>query len=81
MSYEADKVRILVGGLDISQADGSHLDRMTSLPVQIRKVYGDGNKPKPNGHCKAHVNLFGELVWEETDEHFRNRLKGDGGSQ
>ena len=47
-----------------------------TLPI-IRETYGSDVNNKPNDHCNwvdvgYSRNIF---VWEENDEHFRNRIK------
>ena len=56
-------------------ADGGVIDKIARLVALCRINYGDGNKPKPNDHCYLTTDLFGNLVWEETDDHLRERVK------
>lgn len=47
-------------------------DKLTDIPVCSREVYGVIRSVKPNDHCYWNLD-FG--LWEENDEHFRNRIK------
>jgi hypothetical protein len=55
----------------------NYLDELAKLNSIERIVYADGTDPKPNDHCNL-VDIgfsVSHVVWQENDEHFRNRIK------
>lgn len=56
----------------VNTTSGDELDRVSNYVPLLREVYGVLYHEKPNDHCYWNSD-FG--LWEENDEHFRNRLK------
>ena len=60
--------------MQVMSADGGGLDQITHLSAISRINYGDGNLPKPNDYCYLTVDVFGNPIWEENDDHLRARI-------
>lgn len=73
--YNPDKLQLIIGDTKIS---GYSFDKLSNLAPTTRLIF-DNAKDDPPNDWTNYVNkgLYVDIwVWEENDEHFRNRIKG-----
>lgn len=64
----------IIKHFELNKAPGESLDNLLSYTGRTRIIYGYDADEKPNDHCYWDYEW---QQWEENDEHFRNRLKGE----